>query len=243
MYTTRMRAVRTSRADGVYDYLRQRIVRGELGGGEVLAEEVIAEECGVSRTPVREALRRLQGDGLVSAIARRGLFVREFTSRDVVELFQLREAIEGYALLTVGATIPRSLLQQIRERQLEWQQSPGPPTTAWNPNVSDSDPSVIDLHRVIVDALHNGRMTELLDRGGLQMASVTGQIHGLREVVWTQVFDESRREIAVAQHIEIIDRLLEDDRDRAHSALLNHLRTAQETTLSFLASSHRRGRG
>jgi len=84
--------------DRVRDALRSRIGAGELRPGDRLFEQDLAAEFGVSRVPVREAIRMLQSEGLVEVLPRRrGVFVRSLDRRQVEELFDVREALEGLA--------------------------------------------------------------------------------------------------------------------------------------------------
>ena len=91
-------ALRTqSRADFVYDSLRDAIWEGRFAHGERLREEEIASALGVSRTPVREALQRLQQRGLLVIGPGRGLMVAQLSKQQVFELYAMREILEGSA--------------------------------------------------------------------------------------------------------------------------------------------------
>ncbi|WP_168735144.1 GntR family transcriptional regulator [Pseudothauera rhizosphaerae] len=81
----------------VYTTIRKRITLGEYPPGMQLKEEHLAAELGVSRSPVRAALRRLESDGLICVEAHRGAFVAEWTDRDVDEVFDLRAVLEAHA--------------------------------------------------------------------------------------------------------------------------------------------------
>lgn len=81
----------------VADGLRARIIAGELENGTALSEFALAAEFGVSRTPVREALKQLQTEGLVQIRPRVGTFVASPTRREIIELFQMKELLEGAA--------------------------------------------------------------------------------------------------------------------------------------------------
>ncbi|WP_420097119.1 GntR family transcriptional regulator [Brevibacterium sediminis] len=81
----------------LHERIRARIVTGEFAPGDQIPETSLAEEYGVSRTPVREALKALQMIGLVEIRPRVGTFVREPTRREIIELFQLKESLEGLA--------------------------------------------------------------------------------------------------------------------------------------------------
>lgn len=81
-----------------YQDLRAQILSGKYGHGEHLAEEEIAESLGISRTPVREALRRLAAEGLVEVQPNRGASVAQWTSEELREIFNLRAMLESYAV-------------------------------------------------------------------------------------------------------------------------------------------------
>src|SRR5262247_4831520 len=86
-----------SRADFVYESLRDAISDGRIAAGERVREEEVARNLGVSRTPVREALQRLQQRGLLSFGPTRGLVVAQLSHEQVVELYAMREILEGSA--------------------------------------------------------------------------------------------------------------------------------------------------
>ncbi|MEU6657892.1 GntR family transcriptional regulator [Streptomyces sp. NPDC046821] len=87
-------AVHQPLRDQIRDELRRRITAGTLKPGDRLVEREIAEELAVSRIPVREAIRMLETEGFVAAVARRGAMVREFTREEVGHLFDIRAALE-----------------------------------------------------------------------------------------------------------------------------------------------------
>src|SRR5690554_847234 len=82
----------------VYRILRDRILRQELKAGEKLSDLRLSNELGVSRTPIREALHQLVQDGVVIAEPNRGFFVATFSQRDLEEIFELRLALELFAV-------------------------------------------------------------------------------------------------------------------------------------------------
>ncbi|QFT48934.1 GntR family transcriptional regulator [Roseivivax sp. THAF30] len=80
-----------------YHYILEAILSGELVPGMRVATETVAEDLGISRMPVRDALRQLEGDGVVTIVANRGASVAEFTTEEVVELIEMRAVLEGLA--------------------------------------------------------------------------------------------------------------------------------------------------
>jgi DNA-binding GntR family transcriptional regulator len=86
-----------SLASVVYEEIERMIVEGELGGGDRINEKVLAEQQGMSRGPIREACRRLEEAGLVEIKRNRGVFVRKLAFDDVIELYEIRAALCGFA--------------------------------------------------------------------------------------------------------------------------------------------------
>ena len=87
-----------SLTDQAYEIIKEAIISLELEPGEKLKESTLAEELGISKTPVREALTRLQHEGLVNVLPFRGASVAEIDDRDMEEIFELRELLEGTAV-------------------------------------------------------------------------------------------------------------------------------------------------
>ena len=83
--------------DGLLDRIRRLVLGGDFPPGAVVPEAFLAQEFDVSRTPIREALKQLQHEGLVEIRPKVGTFVREPTRREIIELFQLKESLEGLA--------------------------------------------------------------------------------------------------------------------------------------------------
>lgn len=97
-----------------YEIIKGWIVNQDLGPGMKLQEDALAERLGVSRTPIREALSRLAHEGLVTMVPRRGTFVVDLTQEDIVDLYEVREAIEGMAARLAAR---RRTAEQLRQMQ------------------------------------------------------------------------------------------------------------------------------
>lgn len=87
-----------SMQERAYFHLLRKMLSGELPAGTPLAEATLAKQLGISRTPLREAIRRLAAEGFLRQIPNRGAMVMEFSKRDIGELYELREALEVYAV-------------------------------------------------------------------------------------------------------------------------------------------------
>src|SRR5262245_32812822 len=108
-----------SRAEFVYDSLRDAISDGRIAPGERVREEEVARNLGVSRTPVREALQRLQQRGLLVLGVGRGLIVAHLSQQQVVELYAMREILEGSAArfaATHATAAEIAMLYQLQEQ-------------------------------------------------------------------------------------------------------------------------------
>lgn len=106
-----VKAVRTLK-DQAYDTIKEAILSMQLEPGQPLVEEELAQQLGVSKTPVRDALNDLERDGLVTKILFKGTYVSEISARDVEEIFQLRAVLEGLAFrLATPCLTPEDLVQ------------------------------------------------------------------------------------------------------------------------------------
>ena len=99
----------------VYEHLKSAILSGHYTPGEKLAEEHLAERLGVSRTPVREALHKLESEGLIKPRKKRGFIVSRDTKEEVEELFELRSILEGHTLRVISHIISDEILSQLHE--------------------------------------------------------------------------------------------------------------------------------
>jgi len=143
----------------VYESLRSAILAGRHDPGERLAEEHLAEELKVSRTPVREALHKLESEGLIRPLETRGFIVSRETKDEVEELFELRSVLEGYALRIICRKASDDLLKELgrliqkaenalREKRID-------EVFKWNTQFHDTLHGLVTekrrLHRLLVD--------------------------------------------------------------------------------------------
>lgn len=113
-------------SERVYQALMQAILKGKLGPGEHLVEQALADQFGVSRMAVREAIRKLANDGLVEVIPNRGTFTLRFNSEDIVEIFDLRAILEKLAVRRIterGRRSDLALLEDVVDEMKEVEQT------------------------------------------------------------------------------------------------------------------------
>jgi DNA-binding GntR family transcriptional regulator len=98
-----------------YRWIHDGITRGDLAAGSHLGEEELADQIGVSRTPIREAIRRLASEGLVEFVPNRGAHVAAWTDRDLAEIFDLRAVLEGFAARLAARNATTSDVDRLRD--------------------------------------------------------------------------------------------------------------------------------
>lgn len=193
----------------VADHLHGRIRDGALRSGSVLRETELAAELGVSRTPVREALRLLAADGLVEVRANRSAVVRSLPPDQLRHLFQVREALET---LAVELAVPR-LGPADFERLEALSRAADDPARRSAARRFD-----VDLHRTIARGSGNPLLAAQIER-----------LHELVELVRDQVGDRySALALAQRQHRKILDALRRRDVPGARRAMAEHLRSTCE---------------
>ncbi len=196
-------------ADQVYEYLLRRISTGVYPPKSPLREPDLVERLGVSRSPIREALLRLTEHGLVEAVGRSAR-VRNLSAEDLVHIYQVRKALEGEAIqLACGRLTPDDLahLQALVPRDQDQA------TPEFEAACFELDH---ELHRLIAER-----------SGNPILAQEIRKLHDLVQLIHKPVADRHdllARELR--EHLQIIDRLMADDRAGSRKALLEHLRLA-----------------
>lgn len=199
-----------SLADAVYERLWKRIVNLEFPPGARLSEETLARELGVSRTPVREALLRLGEVGLVRVSPRRGFAVPEVSAADLGELYDLRAALEGFAIRRAAPLLPDADIRAQRERQRDAHERAMAGSPAAAERFFQAD---IALHELL--QRHGGNR-----RSARIVADVMGQL-ALRSMRAAQ--DPEQRLLAIAEHNRILDALEARDPAAAAAAMEAHV--------------------
>ena len=195
-----------------YAEIRRRILNGELSAEVPLSEYQLAEELGLSRTPVREAIKRLEREGLVQSIPNRGTFVAELTARDISEIYQVREQLEGFAARIAAETMSDESIKKLEEEILILN------TLASEGQLIEVVDSDIRLHKHIIASTQNSRLIELL-------GTLDDQMHRVRAL-----FPQSSQwlEATLAEHANIVKAIKARDGDAAEKAMKTHLRSARE---------------
>jgi DNA-binding GntR family transcriptional regulator len=195
-------------ADELYDHLREEIIRGELAPNERVTEELVASRANVSRTPVREALQRLEVDGLIRTSAR-GTTVVEFAAGELAEACVVRDHLEGLAARLAATQRTDLDLVMLDELMAEFEAAIGG-------DVSSIIGLNHDFHDVVWDAARNRFLKRQLER-------VRSLIERRDS---TTLGTEDRQRAALAEHRAIVAALRVSDADAAEAAALEHFHRA-----------------
>jgi DNA-binding GntR family transcriptional regulator len=143
-------------AETAYDVIRNRILSGEFSRGERLREEELAQLAGVSRTPVREALRRLDAEGLVEFLPNRGASVTAWSGQELEDLYEARALIEGYAAGQAARRISPQMLDELAELSRKMRELDG------DGGADEMTRLNSEFHRIITAASGNSYLESLV---------------------------------------------------------------------------------
>ena len=204
--------------DVVFNTLRQAIIKGDLKPGERLLEIQLADKLGVSRTPVREALRKLELEGLVTMVPRRGTTVLGITKKHLKDVLEIRSALEELALeLACRRITPEQYEELVRlEALLEEKQDSD---NAFE--LSDIDEK---FHEQIYQATNNPRLIQLL-------ANLREQMYRFR-LEYMKAKDKRPR--LIQEHQQIIKALKNKDSKAGRKAIYDHIVNQANAILSTL---------
>lgn len=207
------------RGETAYRYIRSAIQGGQFKPGERLREYELAEQIGLSRTPIREALSRLETEGLVSHDATRGVVVAELDYSMVTELYYMREVLEGTAARLVAqhaSDVEISILDDLCH-QYEAALGDEAALTASNRRFHDT------LYR----CSHNRYLLNM----------VTVLHDALSLLGGTTLSDPERAAETLREHRSVVAAIRARDADAAEQALRTHIRMAQKTRMQKLVAS------
>jgi len=229
-------ARKTNHTKIAYDFIRNAIFQGELKPGMAITEEWLGNNLNISRTPVREALIRLQADGLITVVNNRAS-VAPITPVDIQEIYELRLLFEPYAARVCIGLIDKGEVRRVRDytrRLLEetpggrtgrnrdiaaMTEAEGPdiPDTARTPGKRDEDRDrhVHDIHELIIGSTRNQRLLRIA-------RNLQGQINLLLNAAERI---PGRIVQSMEEHLRLIDAILADDPAKAEEHMRTHIRT------------------
>lgn len=192
--------------DRAYRAIKQRLVRGELAAGTLYSANQFADQLGMSRSPVREAILQLAAEGYL-VIDSRGFQVRQFTPREIKEIFEARAIIESYVVAHLAGRISSTDLQQLKQLYRRMHDC-----------FTHRDPAGFleadkDFHMLLVKKHGNRRLFKMMDN----LRNFVS-IFGLKAIA-----HQGRMQEVLAEHRGIVLALQQKDRKEAHRAMRRHL--------------------
>ena len=141
----------------IFTTLREAIIMGELKPGERLMEVQLAEKMGVSRTPVREAIRKLELEGFVEMIPRKGAHVAKLTAKDIMDVLEVRASLDALAASLAAERITEDELKELKhiKTQLE--------NYVQKDNLQNIVKKDIEFHDVIYHASKNDKLIQIVN--------------------------------------------------------------------------------
>lgn len=200
------------------DKVRALILGGDFPPGAPLSEVFLSQQFEVSRTPVREVLKQLQQEGLVEIRPKVGTFVREPTRREIVELFQLKESLEG---LGAGLLARRGRVREIAvlERNVEESDE-----AAAREDVERYAELVHEFHRTIITGADNSKLVEHYERLMNQLA--------YHRLVLRTAGHPGRIKTSTSEHRAVLTMIKDHDHFGAEAAMRNHVYASAREALT-----------
>lgn len=204
--------------DVVFNTLRHAILKGELEPGERLMEIALAQKLGVSRTPIREAIRKLELEGLVVMVPRKGAEVADITEKDLRDVLEVRTALEELSIeLAMKNMSDDDYEQLIKANEAFAKDSEGDDLI----KIAESD---VAFHEIIYMATGNKRLIQI--------------INNLREQMYRYrleyIKDKSSHARLVEEHDRIIDAMRKNDTTAAKAAIKLHVENQEENILKSI---------
>lgn len=204
--------------DIVFHTLREAILMGDLAPGERLLEVSLADRLGVSRTPVREAIRKLELEGLVLMLPRRGAEVARISEKNLRDVLEVRRGLEELTMELATGRISETDIHQLRVANDDFEKK------LLQSDLSDIAEADEHFHEIIYRATGNERLVQVIN-------NIKDQMYRYR---LEYIKDQNKRQKLVAEHSEIIGALEKKDMNKAKELIRNHIMNQEQTIITNL---------
>ena len=208
--------------DVVFNTLRQAILRGELKPGERLMEIQLANKLGVSRTPIREAIRKLELEGLVLMIPRKGAEVAEITEKSLRDVLEVRRAWEELSVQLACEKITKEEIRELERVAKEFQQ------VVKSSDITEIAEVDVRFHDIIYTATDNQKLIQLLNNLREQMYRYRVE-YLKRDGVFPQL---------IAEHEAIIRHIENNEKEKATEVMCRHIDNQVEAVIDVIRAKH-----
>lgn len=211
----------------VFEALREAIINGKLRPGERMMEIQLAEEMGVSRTPIREAIRKLELEGLVLMIPRKGAYVSGLSIREIADVFEIRRALEGLAAELAAERITDEELEELERFLVKIAE-----------DIEDADLDKVvatdtGFHTLLYQASRNQRLSQIIN-------NLREQIQRFRT---TSLSYPGRMKDALEEHRKIVEAISSRDGEAARKIAQEHIENAENSMMNMIQQNQKYGDG
>ena len=203
-----------------YEVLKHAIITGQIPAGERIVETDYADRLHISRTPLREALRKLERDGLVEYVLRRGVVVRAFTMEDVEEIYTIRNSLE---MLTLPAIIEKATeedIQGLKERLRAMDE------VLAQGDIETLSPMARAFHTELTGICGQNRILRVIE----------GQDEFIKRFSAMAIRQENRRSQAHEEHHQLVEYIEKRDLENFRKLMHKHIERSKENCLEALAA-------
>lgn len=193
--------------DVVYEHLKNAIISGELSEGERLMEIQIAEAIGVSRTPVRDAMKKLEQEGFIEVVPRKGAYVKYLSQKDILEVLEIRRVLEGFSAERAAVSVTDNDIKKMSSFLEDFDA------------LLESDEKQLlakldeEFHGIIYRSIDNSQLKALIQ-------SLHEQFHRFRVMYYSTFHDY---DAVVVDHKNILQALIDKDSKRAKEMTESHI--------------------
>jgi len=205
-------------AEKVFKNIKDKILGENLSPSTRLISDQLAKEMGVSRTPVKEALLRLEKEGFVVSVPRRGIYVKEFFPAEIKEIYEIREALEALAARLAAPLINEKQIRAMVKTCHDFQKF------VRERNMKSCLKADFEFHSLLIRASRNSKLVEVISTFNLQLLSIF--VKGPE--YWSHALHY------IEQHMSIIDALSNHDSDLVQELLREHIREGEKLILSSM---------
>jgi DNA-binding GntR family transcriptional regulator len=203
--------------DAAYTRIKERLLSGEYPPGSFLSERQLADDLGMSKTPVKAALERLEAEGLIAVSPQQGIVVRELSLHEIADVYEIRAALESFTLQTLAGRLTPAQVKEVRA----------------NLAAQDRVRGTGDMARgVELDAAFHTMFPKFL--GNQEIIRVVGQLREKMQRVVTQVFRlcPTRLDSSYVEHDAIARAVIGGDGPKAAALIVAHLELGKRLILS-----------
>jgi DNA-binding GntR family transcriptional regulator len=202
----------------VFESLREAIIAGQLRPGERMMEIQMAEEMGVSRTPVREAIRKLELEGLVVMVPRKGAYVAGLSLKDMTDVFEIRRALEGLAAELAAERISDDELEEMERYLIKIAKD------IESGDVHKVVETDTDFHSLLYKSSRNSRLSQII-------SNLREQIQRFRT---TSLSSPGRMKSALEEHRKIVEAIATRDGELARKITQEHIENAENSLMEII---------